>query len=60
MKIGEYIKETKAEMKHVNWPTKKQAITFTVAVVVISVAVSLFLGLFDYLFSTGLKNFILN
>jgi len=59
MRATEYIKETRAEMKHVNWPTRKQAIAFTVAVISISVAVALFLGLFDYLFSTILKAFIL-
>ncbi|OHA26983.1 MAG: preprotein translocase subunit SecE [Candidatus Taylorbacteria bacterium RIFCSPHIGHO2_02_FULL_46_13] len=54
MRITEYLRETRAEMKHVNWPTRKQAIAFTVAVIGISIAFSLFLGLFDYLFSKGL------
>ena len=46
-----YFKETKNEMKHVTWPTTRQALVFTVAVVVVSVLVALLLGLFDYLFS---------
>jgi preprotein translocase SecE subunit len=54
MKVTEYLKETRGEMKHVNWPTRKQAIAFTLAVIGISISFSLFLGFFDYLFSQGL------
>lgn len=55
-----YIKETKSELKHVTWPTKSQAINFTIAVVVISVAVSLYLAFFDMVFISGLQELILN
>jgi preprotein translocase subunit SecE len=51
MKIVEYIKETKGELKHVSWPTRKQAIVFTAIVVALSVFVAVFLGLFDFLFT---------
>lgn len=51
MKVSEYIKETKTEMKHVNWPTRKQSIAFTAIVVGTSLAFAIFLGLFDYLFT---------
>jgi preprotein translocase subunit SecE len=53
-----YIKETKAEMKHVSWPTKRQTVMFTILVVVVSLAVSLFLGLFDGIFKKVLEFFI--
>jgi len=58
MKILDYIKETKAEMKHVNWPTRKQAVVFTVIVVAVSIGVSLFLGFFDFIFSLALKQIL--
>lgn len=51
MKITEYVKETQAEMSHVTWPTRKQAIAYAVLVIVISVVTAAFLGLFDYVFS---------
>ena len=54
MGITTYIKETRAEFKHVVWPTRKQAIAYTVAVIVISVLVAYFLGAFDSLFQFGL------
>lgn len=55
MAFIEYLKETKAELKHVSWPTRKQAIAFTVVVIAISIFTALFLGLFDTIFSTLLK-----
>lgn len=59
-RIGEYLKDTKGELKHVNWPTKNQAILFTVIVVVFSLATAFFLGTFDYIFAMILKLFINN
>lgn len=53
-KITEYIKEVIAESKHVTWPTRKQTIYATIAVLAISIAVAYYLGLLDFLFSKGL------
>ena len=58
MGLAEYIAETKVEMKHVTWPTRKQAIAFTLIVILLSVAVAFYLGFFDYVFVTVLKKFI--
>lgn len=54
-KILDYIKEVIAEAKHVTWPTRKQTIFFTVAVLTISLLVAYYLGLLDFIFSKGLK-----
>jgi preprotein translocase subunit SecE len=58
MSILSYFGETKAEMAHVNWPTRKQSIVFSSVVVVVSVLVALFLGLFDFIFSRILNIFV--
>ena len=58
-RIINYIKDTRGELEHVSWPTRKQAIVFTVIVVAISILTAAFLGLFDYLFSLILQKFIL-
>jgi preprotein translocase subunit SecE len=58
MGLANYIKETKAEMSHVNWPTKNQTINFTLLVIAVSVVVALILGLSDYVFTQLLKLFI--
>lgn len=58
MKLTEYLKETKAEMKHVSWPTRNQIISYTIVVVVISIITSLYLGVFDFLLSMILDRVI--
>jgi preprotein translocase subunit SecE len=57
-KISEYLKGTKAELKHVVWPTKKLTVIYTIVVVILSFLVAYFLGLFDFIFSTGLEKLI--
>ena len=51
MKLTEYIKETKAEMTHVTWPSRKQTIAYSILVAVVCVGIAAFLGVFDYVFS---------
>jgi preprotein translocase subunit SecE len=51
MKITEYIKETRAEMNHVTWPSREQTIRFTVLVIIVSLATAALLGLSDFVFS---------
>lgn len=53
-----YLKDTQAELKHVSWPTQKQSMIYTALVIGISVLVSLYVGVFDFLFSKGLDWFI--
>ena len=55
MKLSTYLSETKAELKHVSWPTRRQTIVFTVTVIVMSLGLGLLLGLFDSLFNALLK-----
>lgn len=58
MRLIQYIKDTRAEMKHVSWPTQKQTMIFTVLVIIISIAIAFYLGAFDYLF-TGVLNYVI-
>jgi len=50
MKITEYIKDTRAEMNHVNWPTRAETIRFTVMVIAVSLGVAILLGIADFVF----------
>ncbi|MFZ2522120.1 MAG: preprotein translocase subunit SecE [Minisyncoccia bacterium] len=59
MSLISYIKDTQGELKHVSWPTRNQAMAFTVVVVIISVFVSFYLGFFDYLLKLVLEKFII-
>ncbi|MBX2866565.1 preprotein translocase subunit SecE [Candidatus Kaiserbacteria bacterium] len=53
-----YINDTRAELKHVSWPTGKQSVTATILVVLISIFVAIFTGALDYLFAQVLTLFI--
>ncbi|MDO8483226.1 MAG: preprotein translocase subunit SecE [bacterium] len=59
MKIKEYLQETRAELIHVSWPTRKQAITYTVVVIAISFVTAFYLGALDYVFTLLLQKFVL-
>lgn len=54
-----YIKDTREEMSHVSWPTRRQSVAFTAVVILVSVATAVFLGFFDYLFSLILQKFVI-
>lgn len=60
MSLTNYIKETRAEMKQVHWPTRRQTVNYTLIVIGVSLATALVLALADYIFSLGLEKFILN
>ena len=54
-KLARYIKASIEEMKKVTWPTKKETYNYTLLVIGISLAVAVFLGGIDYIFSWMLK-----
>ena len=54
----QYLKDTRGELRHVSWPTQTQTIVYTIFVALISIVTALYLGLFDFLFTTGLANFL--
>jgi preprotein translocase SecE subunit len=58
MALIQYIKETRTELNHVNWPTRRQTIAFTVVVILVSLGASFFLGFFDFLLKLGVDTFI--
>ncbi len=60
MNLIQYIKDTQVELKHSSWPTKRQAIIFTLITILISVAISAILGIFDFGFNLLLEKFLLN
>lgn len=59
MSFGDYINETKGELKHVSWPTKSQTINYTLVVIGISIVTATFLSIFDGLFFYVLERFVL-
>lgn len=44
-----FVREVVAELKKVNWPTRQETVKLTVAVILISIAVGIFIGSLDAL-----------
>lgn len=57
--IVEYFKEVKSELKKVTWPSREETISYTVLVILFSLAMVVFLGGLDFLFSYLLSAYIL-
>ena len=49
--IVRYFKETRAELRKVNWPTRKEAINLSLIVLGVTLFMSALLGAIDYLFA---------
>ena len=58
-KIFSFLKEVRLEAKKVNWPKGKDTLKSTVIVILFSVAVAAVLSMFDFLFTSLMKRFIL-
>lgn len=58
-RIKKFFEESRTELRHVNWPTREEAIRLTAIVISLSLGLALFLGLFDYIFTNVIKSFVL-
>lgn len=54
-----FLKDVRVEMRKVSWPTREQAINYTIVVILISAGVALFLGALDAVFTFILNTFVL-
>jgi len=57
-RIIKFIQESYWELKKVSWPSKEQVINYTIAVIFISIVVSLFLGFLDMFFAKIIEWFV--
>lgn len=48
VRVGRFLREVRAELRKVTWPTRKELTVYTVVVLVTVAIVSLFLGLVDF------------
>lgn len=58
-RFTQYLKDVKGEMKHVSWPTKRQATVFTILVIFISLLTAAYLGFFDFILTSLLDAFVI-
>ncbi len=57
-KIIAFLKETKVELKKVNWPTREETTKYTAIVIGLSLAVAIYLSVFDWFFTFLVQSFI--
>ena len=49
--IIKYLKETRAELRKVSWPSRQEALNLTLIVVAFTVFMAVLLGIIDYIFA---------
>ncbi|MEE1212869.1 MAG: preprotein translocase subunit SecE [Treponema sp.] len=54
-KVGQFIRESKAEMKKVVWPTKDDVVSSVKVVIISTVIVAVVLGLLDFGFTEAFR-----
>jgi preprotein translocase subunit SecE len=57
-RLVRYLKETRAELRKVTWPTRQQATNLTLIVLAVTLAMALFLGAWDLIFSTLIRQIL--
>ena len=48
-----FLKEVVAELKKVTWPTRKDLVSYTIAVIVFVILISVVVGVLDFVFQRG-------
>ena len=54
-----YLREVWVELNRVDWPTRRELVSSTIVVVIVLLAMSIYLGFFDYLYTVLVKRFLL-
>jgi preprotein translocase subunit SecE len=49
--IARYLRETIGELRKVSWPTRKEATSLTIVVLIVITVMSTFLGVLDFIYS---------
>ena len=49
-RVQRYYRETIGELRKVTWPTRQEATSLTIVVLIVIAAMSAFLGLLDFIF----------
>ncbi len=58
MKITQFFRETKGEMKQVTWPSRRHLFLYTAVVIIFSIVLAYMLGAFDTALQSGLRGLI--
>ena len=58
MRIADFLKDVRLELKKVSWPSRQETVKLTGVVILISVILAAFLGLLDFGFLTLLNKLL--
>jgi preprotein translocase subunit SecE len=50
-RVQRYVRETIGELRKVSWPTRKEATSLTIVVLIVTFTMSALLGLLDFFYS---------
>jgi preprotein translocase subunit SecE len=50
-RVTRFLRDSRAELRKVNWPNRKELTTYTIVVIVITAIISAFIGVVDFTFS---------
>lgn len=56
-KLVEFLKETRAELGKITWPTRSELRESTIVVIITVIIITIFIGVVDWLFSELMKQF---
>ncbi len=58
-RIFSFLRDVRGELAKVNWPTRSQTVRYTLVVIGISLALAVFLGVLDFVFTYALDKIFL-
>jgi preprotein translocase subunit SecE len=56
-KLVEFLKETRAELGKITWPTRGELRESTIVVIITVIIITIFIGAVDWVFSEAMKKF---
>ncbi|MFQ5595133.1 MAG: preprotein translocase subunit SecE [Anaerolineae bacterium] len=54
-RVVRYIKATRSELRKVVWPTRDETVNLTIIVLIVTIGMSVFLGILDFLFAQAFE-----
>ena len=54
-KVFKFLKEVKTELLKVSWPSKNEIVGSTIVTIVVSVILSIFIGIVDFILDKGVR-----
>ncbi|HLS91143.1 MAG TPA: preprotein translocase subunit SecE [Limnochordia bacterium] len=51
LRVGKFLRESRAELRKVTWPNRQELVTYTAVVIVTTAIVAIFLGVIDLIVS---------